>query len=113
VRLPSSRSAPWELPPDAFRRRRWEFRKETAAATDRNAAITFDPFVLGANQRAHAVGPVADGIQRIETCQLDIELGVSLLVEEVERLPGAIVPIAVDVPRIAADPFSNGPAAAA
>ena len=79
-----------------------------AAATDLNAAITLRALSLGAGQRTHAIGLVADGIQGIKAGKFDIELGLRIPVEERERPSGAVVPIAVDIPKIAADAFQMG-----
>jgi hypothetical protein len=70
-----------------------------------NAAIAIGALSLCTNQRANAIGLVADGIEGIQTGNFDVELGLRVLVEELERLSGAIVPIAVDIPGIAADAF--------
>ena len=79
-----------------------------AAATDLNAAIPLRALSLGAGQRTHAIGLVADSIQGIKAGKFDIELGLRIPVEELERLSGAVVPIAVDIPKIAADAFQMG-----
>jgi hypothetical protein len=68
-----------------------------------NAAITLRALSLRADQRTHAIGLVADGIEGIEARQLGIELGLGILIEKIERLARAVVPMAVDIPRVAAD----------
>jgi len=65
-------------------------------------------FAFRTDQRAHAIGLVADGIQRFEAGHFGIEFGFGVIVEEFKRPLGAFIPIAVDLARIAADPFQMG-----
>jgi hypothetical protein len=65
-------------------------------------------FASRTDQWAHAIGLVADGIQRLKARNFGIEFGFGVPVEEFERPLGALIPIAVDLPRIAADPFQMG-----
>src|SRR5215468_5316791 len=65
--------------------------------------IAFGLLPLGADQRANAIGLAADGIQRIEAGELDIEFGLGILVEQLQRPPRSVVPLAVGIAGIAAD----------
>ena len=69
-----------------------EFRKQPLLQPICDAAIAVRALSLAANQRTNPVGLAADGIQRIEACQLDVEFGLGILVEEFERLSRAVVP---------------------
>jgi hypothetical protein len=74
-----------------------------AAAACLNAAVASHPLSGGTDQRAHAVGPDAYRIERIEACDLHVEFGLRVAVEQIERLFRAVVPIAVGAARIAPD----------
>lgn len=65
--------------------------------------IAVGPLSLSANQRAHAISFIPHGIQRIDACNLDVELSLGILVEEVKRRSGVVVPFAVDISLITAD----------
>ena len=82
----------------AFLTRPARIQEKAAATTDLDAAVAILPLPLGADQRTDPVGLAAHGVQRIKTCELDIELGVGVLVEEIERLSRAVIPGAVDIP---------------
>jgi hypothetical protein len=79
-----------------------------ARTTDLNAVIAGRAFTLRTDQRTHAIGLVADGIQRLKTGNFGIEFGFGVLVEEFKRPLGAFISIAVDLPRIAADSLQMG-----
>jgi hypothetical protein len=79
-----------------------------ARTTDLNAVIAGRAFTLRTDQRTHAIGLVADGIQRLKTGNFGIEFGFGVLVEEFKRPLRAFIPIAVDLPEIAANPFQMG-----
>ena len=57
-----------------------------AAAADLDAAATIFLLALGADQRANPVGLAAHHIQRVEARDFDVELGIGVLVEQLERL---------------------------
>ena len=73
----------------------------TAFAAELNASVAIGALTLLANQRTDALGLAADGIKRIQTCQLDVQFGLSILVEQLESGFRGIVPAAVDIARIA------------
>src|SRR5579871_3247665 len=97
---------------DGARLRRWlrtfladaaRIEESAAAAADLNAAAAVFLLALGADQRADAVGLASYHVERIEACDLDVEPGVGVLVEELERFPRTVIPGAVDSPCVAAD----------
>ena len=85
-----------------------EFEIIAAGTTDLDTVIARRTFASRTDQRAHAIGLVADSIQRLKTGNFGIEFGFGVLVEELKRPLRAFIPIAVDLPRIAANPFQMG-----
>jgi len=59
---------------------------------------------LFAYQRAHTIGDVANGIERLKAGNFGIEAGLGVLVEQLKRVLGVITPVAIYLSGIAADP---------
>jgi len=75
-----------------------------ACATDLNAVIASSTLALFAHQRAHAIGDVANGIERLEAGNFGVEAGLGVFVEQLKRVLGVIAPVTIYLSGTAADP---------
>src|SRR5882724_3636717 len=73
-------------------------------AGDLDTIITAGAVAARAIERADPPGPGACRIQRIETGELDVELGAGVVVERGKRAARRCIPFAVDIAGLAADP---------
>jgi len=61
-----------------------------------------------ADQRAYPRGLAANDVECVDACDLDVERGARVFVEQANRLPGRDIPVAVDGAIVATDPMQFG-----
>jgi hypothetical protein len=66
--------------------------------------IASGTLALFAYQRAHAIGDVANGIERLEAGNFGVEAGLGVFVEQLKRVLGVIAPVTIYLSGTAADP---------